>query len=189
MPFPFEETIVRSIFDVVNRAAFLKSATVFLGSFLPWIIGIFLIISILASKSFKLKFYYFSLASLSVILSRGIIAEVIQNFACVQRPFEVFNMSPVIDSAFKTGMPSGHMALLTPLALTFLIMNKRQGLIASIAVFLAGFARVAAGVHWISDVLAGIAVGIISFLIIKAILPKKLSDVPANEMDDKSQVV
>jgi len=193
MLFSFEETIVRSIFDFVSHASFLKSSAVFFGSLLPWVIGIYFIVSVLLAKNFKLKFYYFSLATLSIILSRGIITEVIRNFIYTLRPFEFFAPELVISHAVESGMLSGHMALLTPLALTFLIMSKRQGLIASLIVLLIGFARIAAGVHWVSDVFMGIAVGALSFLIIRTVLPKRLSSKPIigndKEIDEKPLVV
>ena len=190
-PFPFEETIVKAVFSAVSHASFLKPVTVFLGSVAPWIAGAWFTLSIARAKSFKLKFYYFALAALGIIISRGIITETAYNFFYIPRPFEFFDMAPVIPHAFKSGMPSGHMALLTPLAFTFILMRRKSGFVAGAAIIAIGMARIAGGVHWMSDIAAGMLVGAAGFFIAKAILPKKLSigySEPA-EIDEPKRLV
>jgi membrane-associated phospholipid phosphatase len=178
MLFPFEETLVRAVFDVVNRAAFLKSTAVFLGSISPWILATWFLISLLGIKSFKLRFYYGSLAVIGILISRGIITEALRNLIYIPRPFEFFDVGPVISHAVTTGMPSGHMAFLVPIAVVFILMKRKDGMVAAAGVLLVGIARIAAGVHWISDVVIGIAAGIAGFYLAKALLPKRLSDNP-----------
>lgn len=174
-PFPFEESIVRTVFETVSNASFLKPITVFFGSVVPWIIAGWFMLSLSRARSFKLKFYYFALAALGIIISRGIITEAAHSFFYSSRPFELFEMTPVIAKGFESGMPSGHMAFLIPLVLAFIHMKKKQGLFAGGLALLAGAARVAGGVHWISDILAGVLAGVAGFFIAKAILPGKLS--------------
>lgn len=191
LPFPFEETIVKAVFGAVSHASFLKPVTVFFGSVVPWVAGIWFTLSLIRAKSFKLKFYYLALAALGVVISRGIITEAAYNFIYIPRPFEFLDMAPVIPHALQSGMPSGHMAFLTPLALAFVSMKKRFGFISGAFIVAIGAARMAGGVHWASDIVAGILVGIAGFLIAKAILPKKLSigySEPA-EIDEPKRLV
>ncbi len=185
-PFPFEEQIVKWLFEAVSQASFLKPVTVFLGLVAPWAIGLWFLFSLSRVRSFKLKFYYFALAALGMIVSRGIITEAAYTFFYSPRPFEFFDMAPVIPHALTSGMPSGHMALLIPLALTFISMNKKSGIIAGSLIIITGAARVIGGVHWISDIIAGIAVGVIGFYIAKAALPKKLS-IGHNEQEEMDE--
>lgn len=181
MPFSFEENLVRAMFEFLSHASFLKPIAVFFGSVAPFIVVIWFLVAIIAARSFKLKFYYFSLAALGAIISRGVITEAIQTFFYAARPFERFGSDPIIAHAINSGMPSGHMAFLVPIALAFMAMGKKEGIIAFIAVIITGIARVALGAHWFSDIAAGITVGIVGFFAAKALLPKKLSAAVTDE--------
>ena len=170
MPFPLEESLIRAIFEIVNQSSFLRLIIIFLGSILPWIIIIWFIITIFCIRSFKLKFYYFSIAIISAIMARGLIAAVIHNFFYIPRPFEVFDATPIISHPLTSGLISGYMALLVPIVFAFIFINKQSGIIASLLVILAGIARVVAGIYWGSALLAGILIGALSFLFVKKIL-------------------
>ena len=53
-------------------------------------------------------------------------------------------------------------------------IDKKRGWIYLAGAALIGLARVAAGVHWPSDILAGAIVGLISFLVVEwALVPKQ----------------
>ncbi|MFA4999164.1 MAG: phosphatase PAP2 family protein [Parcubacteria group bacterium] len=175
MPFPFEETAVRTVFTAISHASFLKPIVVFVGSVLPWVIALWFVVTVFRIKSFKLKFYYFALATIAIIISRGIITEMLYSLFYSPRPFEFFGISPVISHALKSGMPSGHMAWLVPIAFSFLSMRRRTGIVAASLVALVGIARIIGGVHWPSDIVIGIVVGIVGFVVARAILPAKLS--------------
>lgn len=189
--FPFEEITVKAIFTALSQTSFLKPVVFFLGSVLPWIITAWFVVRVLRARSFKLRFYYLSLVSLGVIISRGLVTQALYAFFYFPRPFELFNMDPIIPHALKSGMPSGHMAFLIPIALTFICVRKKQGLIALSLVIAVGAARVMAGVHWVTDIIAGILVGVAGFLIAKALLPQKLSIGIAEppQIDDSKSLV
>jgi len=175
MPLPFEESLIRVIFEIVNQSSFLRLITIFFGSVLPWIIIIWFIISLFRVQSFRLKFYYFALATISIIISRVLIVGTIHKIFYFPRPFEVFDVSPIISHAFTSGLLSGYMAILVPIALIFLSIHKKLGAIAVLLVFLVGIARMAAGVYWFSAVLIGLLLGALSFLLVKMILLPTLS--------------
>jgi undecaprenyl-diphosphatase len=183
--------VVKTAFTALSQASFLKPIAIFFGSILPWIIVIWFLVKISRIKSFKLRFYYFAVASLGSIIARGIITRAIHTFYYFPRPFELFEMSPIIPRALTSSLPSGHMAFLIPIVLTFVLMRKKQGYVALTLVVLAGFARVIAGLHWPTDILAGLIVGAIGFLVAKLLIPKKLSaDLPENiEIDEIGHLV
>jgi len=178
MTLPFEEYLIKAVFEIVNQSSFLRLIVIFLGSILPWIIIIWFITAVLYIKSFKLKFYYFAVAIISVIISRGFIVETIHNIFYFPRPFEVFGITPIISSAFTSGLLSEHIALLTPIVLAFLLMHKKSGIVATSLVILVGIAGVAAGVYWVSALLFGLFIGALSFLFVKKILPSISSITP-----------
>jgi len=178
MALPFEEYLIKAVFEIVNQSSFLRLIVIFLGSILPWIIIIWFITTVLYIKSFKLKFYYFAIAIISIIISRGFIVETVHSIFYFPRPFEVFGVTPIISSALTSGLLSGYMALLAPIALTFLLIHKKSGIVAISLVILAGIAGAVAGIYWISALLSGLFIGALSFLFIKKILPSISSIAP-----------
>jgi len=171
MTLPFEEYIIKAVFEIVNQSSFLRLIVIFLGSILPWIIIIWFITTVLYIKSFKLKFYYFAIAIISIIVSRGFIVETVHNIFYFPRPFEVFGITPIISSALSSGLLSEYMALLIPVALAFLLIHKKSGILAISLVILVGIAGVAAGVYWTLSLLFGLFIGALSFFFVKKILP------------------
>ena len=174
--FSFERGISEAIFRFSSQAVFLKPILAFCGEILPYALGAYLIVRIFMVKSLKLRYYYLFLTTLSLIISRGIFTEGIRFFFSVDRPFVQLGFKPLINHASTSGFPSGHMAFFVPLSMVMLAIDKRSGKWFAILTLLVGISRVFLGVHWISDILGGIIVGIFGFWIAKMLLPKKLSE-------------
>jgi undecaprenyl-diphosphatase len=174
--FSFERGLTDAIFRFSSQAVFLKPLFAFCGEVLPYILFLFFVIRLFMVKSLKLRYYYFFLASLAVIISRGIVTEVIRFLFEVSRPFVELGFDPLINHAATPSFPSGHMAFLIPLTIVVAKMNRRAGWQFGALTLLVGISRVFSGVHWISDILGGIAVGVFAFWAAKNLLPKKLSE-------------
>jgi undecaprenyl-diphosphatase len=65
--------------------------------------------------------------------------------------------------------PSSHTAIAVAIAIAFSTGHPVLGLIALVAVMLIAFARIAAGMHFPTDILGGVAVGIIAVLLVRAV--------------------
>jgi undecaprenyl-diphosphatase len=65
--------------------------------------------------------------------------------------------------------PSSHTAIAIGVATALAFADTRVGIVAFIMAFLVAFGRVAAGMHYPSDVLGGAIVGVISFMIVRAV--------------------
>lgn len=84
-----------------------------------------------------------------------------------KRPYEAFEVPPVIPKDTKgKSFPSRHVFSATIIAMTFLLMSPWfwVGIILLVVVLLEAVVRVLSGVHYISDVIAGIAVGVLAAL-------------------------
>ena len=171
MPFPFEEYLIRTVFEIVNQSSFLRLIVIFLGSILPWIIIAWFIVVIFRIQSFKLKFYYFALAIISIVISRGFITGIIHNFFYFSKPFEVLDVSPIISHTLTSGLLSGYMAILAPIIFIFISIHKKPGTMAALFTVFVGAAQIAAGAYWISAILIGLLVGSLSFFFVRMILP------------------
>lgn len=79
------------------------------------------------------------------------------------RPFVVGHFIPLIPHALDNGFPSDHMLLVSAVAMIVTFYNKKLGAVLWVLALLIGFARVAAGVHHVTDI-----VGSIVFVLIAA---------------------
>lgn len=158
----------------------------YFGIFLADYFGYFLIliagILILKEKGWQGKIYFFSLIALSIILSRGIIAEIIRFFYPIARPFSALNFEPLVNnSGAYNSFPSGHATFYFALAFAIFLFFYKRGEPAGIKLgwqfltgaLIIGIARIFSGVHWPLDILAGAFIGIASVFLVELIIPKQ----------------
>ena len=84
------------------------------------------------------------------------------------RPYEAFEIPPVIPKDTKgNSFPSRHVFSATMIAMTFLLMSPWSwlGLVFLVVSVLLAVVRVVSGVHYISDVVAGIIVAVIAAIV------------------------
>jgi undecaprenyl-diphosphatase len=153
---------------------------VFLAKYLSYFLVLFFVYLIFSEKFYhekkvklskQVKLFLFLETILALILSRGIITELIRFFYPIKRPFDVLGIKSFI---FESGssFPSGHSAFFFALATIIFIWNKKYGLIYFILGIINGLSRIAVGVHWPLDILGGFVIGILSALLVHLVLNK-----------------
>ena len=153
--------------SLVGRSQWLNWTIVFLGQYLIYVLVIAFLYFIFTGPRGR-RLYLFALAAMSVILSWGIFTQVIHFFFFRARPFVAMSFAPLISqSATEAAFPSGHIALLMPLCLCLWLFSPKKGACFLFFTLLIGIARIAAGVHWPSDIIGGMAIGIVSFALVK----------------------
>lgn len=174
----------QSIFNLLHSLAGSSPALDFLFVFgaltLPWLVVLWAFWSILRKKEWskkqslwKNRFQYFSLGLISVVVSRGIVANLLQNTINNPRPFATLDIDTLIAHAPTGSFPSGHMSLLIPMVLLLFIVSRKAGWFGLLLTLFVGFSRVVAGIHWPIDILGGIIVGLLSFLFVKILFERK----------------
>lgn len=106
---------------------------------------------------------------------QAIIASVLARFAVVTfirwllprpRPF-INNSVNLLFENNGSSFPSGHAAFFFALSFIVYLYNKKIGALFFLATILICLARVFAGIHWPSDILAGAIIGLLTALVIK----------------------
>lgn len=166
----------QQLFSLIHSLAGKSHFFDFLGIFLADYLGYFLILAaiffVFSLKDWKIKYQSFALILLSLILSRGILTELIRFFYYRPRPFVVLEFSPLIEEINKGAFPSGHAAFYFTLTFSVFWLNKKLGQVLLAGAFLIGLARVFVGVHWPLDILGGALVAAVSVYLVNILLTK-----------------
>ncbi|MBI2593009.1 MAG: phosphatase PAP2 family protein [Candidatus Colwellbacteria bacterium] len=169
-----DKAIFDFIYGLSHRATALDWLFIFSAEYLIYFILLAVLFYLLFKVSGRKNQISLSLLGiLSLIISRGILTEVIRFFYNVPRPFQESGVQALIRHEALGSFPSGHMAFLTPIVLLIFSLNRKLGIWLGISTLIVGFGRVAAGVHFPSDILGGIIVGVLGFYLAKLILRKK----------------
>ena len=162
------QTILEFLYNLVAGNSWLTGLTVFFAVYLPY-----LIVALLAGVAIFSKDKNFKkdiIISFIITGALWFIVFVFKEIFPSPRPFEVLaNIIPLFPHSAGGAFPSGHAAFFGALAVAlFCLGHKRWGCWLGWAAILIAVARVAAGVHWPADVLAGLLVGSIgAYVLIK----------------------
>ena len=167
----FNLSVFNFIFNLGHRNVWLAGLAIFFAQYLPYFLILGALVLVALQKGMRNKVYLFCEGALAIILSRGILTEVIRFFYRHPRPFEVLGFTPLV-GASGPSFPSGHMAAYAALAMTLWYADRKWGTVYFVCVVLIGIARVYAGVHWPLDILGGIVIALVSAIFIHWFLRK-----------------
>ena len=152
---------------LAGQSPFLDGVIVFLASYLAYLVAaVFLAFVLFSSYARREKLELLLVAGISTFVARFGVTELIRFFYHRPRPFMTLLVHRVFDPV--TGQlladnawsfPSGHATFFFALATAVYLYNKKWGtgfFIAAIAITLG---RVAAGVHYPSDIVGGALIG------------------------------
>lgn len=89
-----------------------------------------------------------------------LISEVISKLYLRQRPFvSLPEIKLLVPHSADGGMPSHHLAFMTALVVSVYFYDRRAATLFGLLALLSAFGRVAAGIHYPSDIIAGVALG------------------------------
>lgn len=159
--------IVLSLFGAASFPGLFRDFVLFSVNILPFaVLGLLIIITFWREKPRENFWGVWTVAMAAATIARVIITELIRFLWNNPRPFDALSFSPLI-SEKGASFPSGHAAFF--FAIAFALWFSRGKLkggawisaIMFIAAVLNGIARVSAGVHWPTDILGGVMVGLL----------------------------
>lgn len=155
-----------SIVAVLNTAAqvspFTAGVTVCVAHYLSYLLlALFLLAVFRLYKGTRERLIFLFEAILAVFFSRAVFVELIRIFLHRPRPFAADPSIVPLLSESSYSFPSGHAAFFFALSTTVYLYNKKLGISFFIASICIGLGRVAAGVHYPTDILGGAVLGVV----------------------------
>lgn len=155
--------------SLAGQSPLLDFIIVFCASYLAYIlIGIFAVFLLCFVRARREQIELFIVALVSVMLTRGLITELIRFFVHRQRPFEALALPPaqslLVDPAWS--FPSGHATFFFALSTAVYLYNKKWGIGFFALSIVMTLGRVTAGLHYPSDIIAGAVIGVTTAYIV-----------------------
>lgn len=169
----FDEALFNAVNGLAREYGLVRFFFTFFAETFIYLLTAAFVLVIALRTSGKERIYYGFLTALSLTISYGLIAETIRFLYHRERPFLVYEDVLLIDPLSIHSFPSGHMSFLIPLGMVMFFYNRRYGLWFLGLSALVGIARVAVGVHWPTDILGGIAAGVVAFFSAHYLLRKQ----------------
>lgn len=120
-----------------------------------------------------------TMAFFSFVIARFGVTEIIRAIFPRQRPYLAHQVVQLIPKGIEPSFPSGHATALFAIAMAVYFYNKKLGYWLFAVAAVVSVARVIAGVHYPSDILAGAVVGIITAWLMEWFLGVKISKLSA----------
>ncbi len=155
-------SIAQALNEFAVSTPWLTKATIFAAEGLGIVLLVGLVIFLFSHEHPRQGFHNI-IVVLGAALAAYLLAGLIKYLYLSPRPFlELEMITPLVEATYKNGsFPSGHAAFFMALAAALFFYHKRTAIIYATGALAIGIARVAAGVHWPTDVLAGWTLGIL----------------------------
>jgi undecaprenyl-diphosphatase len=166
-----------AIYKLSGISRWIDSVIIFFGEYFLYIaILVFAYFIYRTYKQGKIKLLrFYLLAIFSALVARFGVASIIRFFYHRPRPFVALFLSQHLINDTAYSFPSGHAIFIFALATVTYFFNKKLAYFLYISGLLIGLARIAGGVHYPSDILGGIALGIVVGVISNLLFRKVLS--------------
>ena len=158
--------------SLAHKNTFLDWVWVFSAEYLPIILTAFFGYLLIKEKNPHRRYYFLVLSALSVVISLGIVGQIIRYFIDSPRPFMSPDVIALIDKPQTPSMPSGHMMTFFPIALAGYYLSQKWRWYFVVGRLFMGVARIISGVHYPADSLVGLILSTGCFYLARYILAR-----------------
>lgn len=169
-----------SVYSMAFKSVWTDALIILFAAYWEIVVAVALLIYLWSPKinrvDLKIRARKVGWALFSAIVARFGVVELIRFLYPRERPFAANGWDALINqNPLESSFPSGHATFFMALAVYLILAgDKKLGWFLLVSAVVIGLARVAAGVHWPSDITAGWLVGgIISFIVFKLVNRKK----------------
>jgi undecaprenyl-diphosphatase len=157
---PFDVQLLRYLNGFAGKSRFLDVGIIFCATYLPFALGALFFVYLYVVPTTSERMTVFLTATLSSFGARFIVAEAIRLLYKRPRPFVTHQLHPLV-SQNQWSFPSGHAVFFFALAQAVYFFSPLWGVSFFALSVVVAISRVAAGVHYPSDVLAGALTGVL----------------------------
>lgn len=144
---------------LAGESYFSDTLIIFFADYLQYVLALFFVLFLLFSVNTRREKIRVLLATTSsMVISRLVITEIIRFFYHRPRPFLAYNVHQLMSNDGYS-FPSGHAAFFFAMAGTIYGYDKKWGLGFFAASIFMGLCRIIAGIHYPSDIIGGMAIG------------------------------
>lgn len=161
-----DNILFASVYQFAHNQLWSDTLVIFFGAYWEYVVGAIFLIYLWFPKfsqqsNSKIRAKIVGLALSSALIARLGIAETIRFFFPKERPFVANGLDALINqNPLESAFPSGHATFFMALAIYFLLAGeKKLGWFLLFSAILISLARVMAGIHWPSDIIAGWIIG------------------------------
>ena len=166
----FDTKIFEWIHGLAGKNALADNLGIFFANYIPYILFIGFFFILFRTHRGRGRIFFFAQTVLILIVSRGIVTELIQFFWHRARPFMTLGFTPLLTPMSGASFPSGHASFYIALAFAIYFMDRGWGILYIILASLNALARVYVGVHYPADILAVAGIGILSAFLIRGLI-------------------
>lgn len=163
-------TLDIKLFHLLNnftgKSQIFDSLTVFLAAYLQYfIVAAFILLLYFSAYSRREKLYIFWTTTISIIVARLGVTEIIRLFYHRPRPFITLEVSKLLSdsqwfySDTEWSFPSGHSAFFFAMATAIYLYNKKWGIGFFVVAIIMNISRIIAGAHYPLDIIGGAITG------------------------------
>lgn len=167
----FDNNVFSVLYHLSGRSALVDRAIVFFADKFIFIVIALVVLWYIARFAYN-RIRISDIATLvGSLLFTTVAYTLLKNLVERARPFVALGIPHLVnDSSYA--FPSGHTATMFALATAVWFRDRTAGYLVGICGLLVGIARVAGGVHWPSDILGGVVLGIIVGVLVEFIVSK-----------------
>src|SRR3989344_1850248 len=156
-----DESILRGFYIMAGESELLGNIAFYVAQYAGHILLVFLIVYLFTHKKGFKEGFRDVFVVLTTAAIAWVISYVLKDIFMAPRPHvTLLDIVPRVVFNSEWAFPSGHATFFAALAVSMLFYHRFIGLFLVIGAFAIGWARIATGVHWPSDILAGFAVGV-----------------------------
>ncbi|MCX6723706.1 MAG: phosphatase PAP2 family protein [Candidatus Staskawiczbacteria bacterium] len=161
----YDVKIFEAINGLANQSKVVDALGVFLANYLPYLLVAFLLSFLVWPKKDKTKNRpMVFLSIIAACVARFVVKNIMLIFYNRPRPFvnlsSAHKLIYVDPSENLQSFPSGHVIFFFALSTVIYSYNKKLGIFFFVCSAIVGISRIFVGVHWPSDILTGIILGV-----------------------------